>query len=239
MKKTYCMSDIHGCFDEYKKALELINFSDTDTLYVLGDCVDRGPEPMRLLFDMMGRSNVFPIAGNHEIMAYKSLTFLSNVITEESIENFDKEQLSAIIDWMNVNGGDTTVKTFRDLDDSNREAVLDYFCEFDLYIEITVNGKDYVLIHAGLKNFRENRRLDSYSAAELLWTPPDYNRVYFKDKFLVTGHTPTRNINGVDEIFKKNNHIAIDCGCCFGGNLAVYCFETGETVYVSSNKSKS
>lgn len=38
----YAVSDLHGCYDKYRKMLEQIKFCDTDTLYVLGDVVDRG-----------------------------------------------------------------------------------------------------------------------------------------------------------------------------------------------------
>lgn len=38
----YVISDIHGCYNEYIKALKKVNFNDNDTLYVLGDCIDRG-----------------------------------------------------------------------------------------------------------------------------------------------------------------------------------------------------
>lgn len=37
-----------------------------DVLYILGDVVDRGPEPMKILNDMSMRINVFPILGNHD-----------------------------------------------------------------------------------------------------------------------------------------------------------------------------
>ena len=33
----YAVSDIHGYFNLFKKGLEMIGFSDTDFLYVLGD----------------------------------------------------------------------------------------------------------------------------------------------------------------------------------------------------------
>ena len=36
----YVMSDIHGCYKEYRKVLEMIHFSEEDTLYVLGDVVE-------------------------------------------------------------------------------------------------------------------------------------------------------------------------------------------------------
>ena len=39
----YCISDIHGCFDEFEELLNRVGFSDQDQLYILGDLVDRGP----------------------------------------------------------------------------------------------------------------------------------------------------------------------------------------------------
>ena len=56
----YAVSDIHGCCDAWLQALEAVSFSDSDTMYVLGDAVDRGPSPIRLLRDMMARPNVIP-----------------------------------------------------------------------------------------------------------------------------------------------------------------------------------
>ena len=38
----YVMSDLHGCYQEYLKALKAIDFQDDDQLFVLGDVVDRG-----------------------------------------------------------------------------------------------------------------------------------------------------------------------------------------------------
>ena len=35
----YVVSDIHGCDKKYFRLLEMLHFSDTDTLYILGDVV--------------------------------------------------------------------------------------------------------------------------------------------------------------------------------------------------------
>ena len=40
----YVMSDIHGEADRFSAMLETIHFSSQDTLYILGDVIDRGPE---------------------------------------------------------------------------------------------------------------------------------------------------------------------------------------------------
>ena len=49
----YVMSDIHGCYDKYKKMLEKIALSEEDTLYLLGDVVDRGEHGMKILLDIL------------------------------------------------------------------------------------------------------------------------------------------------------------------------------------------
>ena len=82
---TYVMSDLHGEYDLYRQMLKKIRFSDRDTLNVIGDVVDRGEKPIEILQDMMMRPNVFPLIGNHEVMALSCLRFLSQEITEESI----------------------------------------------------------------------------------------------------------------------------------------------------------
>ena len=54
----------------------------------------------------------------------------------------------------------------------------------------------------------------------------------------MTGHTPTLVIRPDQrpEIYQKNGHIAVDCGCVFGGQLAAYCVETEEVTYVKGQK---
>ena len=45
MGYTYVMSDIHGMSHLLKEMLEKIRFSAEDRLYILGDMIDRGPDP--------------------------------------------------------------------------------------------------------------------------------------------------------------------------------------------------
>ena len=40
---TYVISDIHGQYDMFMELLEKIPLKDSDTLYILGDVVDRVP----------------------------------------------------------------------------------------------------------------------------------------------------------------------------------------------------
>ena len=90
----YVMSDIHGDYERYIETLGLINFSESDVLFVLGDVIDRGAHGIKILQHMMQHSNIVPLLGNHELMAYKELKFLSREITEESLRNLMKKDYS-------------------------------------------------------------------------------------------------------------------------------------------------
>ncbi|WP_456028684.1 metallophosphoesterase [Ruminococcus sp.] len=85
---TYAISDIHGCYEEYIKLIEKIEFSDNDTLYILGDICDRGEKPMEIYYDIMARDNVIPLFGNHEHLAYINLRHLiKNLYTQIKYSN--------------------------------------------------------------------------------------------------------------------------------------------------------
>ena len=229
----YVMSDLHGCYEEFLKALEIIEFSSDDTLYILGDVVDRGKEPIRLLQDLMTRDNVFPIIGNHDYMAMRVLRKLCVEITEENVENhLNIDDMEAYYHWMQ-DGGHVTLEQFKALPYEDKLDILDYMDEFSLYEELEVNGREYLLVHAGLEPFDPNKKLDDYGL-QMIFKRCNYDRQYFDNKYVVTGHTPTVMIDKEykGQIIEKNNHIAIDCGCVFGFGLGVYCLDTQEKFYV-------
>lgn len=77
----YVVSDIHGYYDKYIDVLSNINLQDNDTLYVLGDVVDKGKYSCKILLDMMKHHNIIPLLGNHDNMAK---TFLSKLIDKNT-----------------------------------------------------------------------------------------------------------------------------------------------------------
>ena len=231
---TYVMSDIHGQYEKYSKMLEKIDFSDDDTLYILGDVLDRGDESMKVLYDMSLRLNVIPLMGNHEHMAGYVLRKLNVEITEETLEtNWNVDILRAANEWY-ANGGYTTSKEFSCLSFDDREYLLDYLSDFSFYEEITVNGNTFVLVHGGLPDFSPEKELDDYHPLHCLYTRTDYEKTYYPDKYLITGHTPTflfaPECDG--KIYRRNNHIAIDCGVCHGKNLGCIRLEDFKEFYV-------
>ncbi len=134
------------------------------------------------------------------------------------------------------NGCDTTLAEFRGLSLEKRQDVIDFIREFLIYEELTVSGKKYLLVHAGLGNYSPEKEIEDYSLKELIWNRAAYDIQYFPDVYVVTGHTPTQYIEENPKpgyIYRANNHIAIDCGCFIpGGRLGAICLDTGEEYYV-------
>ena len=230
----YVMSDIHGCYEKYKAMLEKIKFSSADTLYILGDVIDRGEDGIEILSDMINHFNIVPMLGNHELMAYSVLTRLNNEITDDSIGSVLNEKvLKSMYSWLE-NGGRVTMDRFSKLNQMKKNRILNFFEDFSVYEELSVGGRDFVLVHSGLGGFSPDKAFEDYTVNELVWDRPDYGKRYFEDKYLVTGQTQTFMIDKYycGRIYKKNGHIAIDCGVVYGYKLGCLCLDTMEEFYV-------
>lgn len=215
------MSDIHGCYKEFIKMLEKINFNDKDILYILGDIFDRGPEPMKILDYIIKRENIILLKGNHEKMFTDAFTnndyilwyYNGGIITHNQIM---ERQLSEILD------------------------IHDYINKMPL---IKVVDK-YILVHAGLHNYDDNLSLEEFLKQDentCLWSRDNIgNEKQYKDYTVICGHTPVQTIEkDCNHIIKRCGTLYIDCGCCFGkkakGMLACIRLDDMVEFYVESN----
>ena len=230
----YVMSDLHGNYMKYLQMIEKIKLNKDDLLYILGDVIDRGDDGLKILFDMMKRPNVIPLLGNHEYMAYTVLKKLNVEITAYNYNtHLDETSIEAYENWM-FNGGITTCQKFTELSREQREEIIDYIGEFELYEELEVGDREFLLVHGGIGEFEEEKDIEECNLHEVIWSRCDYSKQYYKNKFLVTGHTPTYNISKDydGKIYIKNNHIAIDCGVSHGKSLGCICLDTLDEFYV-------
>jgi serine/threonine protein phosphatase 1 len=187
---VYVTSDLHGySLDKFREILEKVNFSADDFLYILGDVIDRGPDGVRILRWLLAQPNVQLILGNHEMMML-SCDFLFDEITDASIENLTGSKLISYSVWAS-NSAQPTLTALSATRNREIQYILDYLRDAPLYELITVNGRDFLLVHSGLGNFRENKKLSEYSEMELLWTRPTLADRYFENITTVFGHTPT------------------------------------------------
>ena len=65
----YCIGDIQGCDSALERLLDLIGFSASrDTVYLLGDLVNRGPDSAAVLRRCMAHGDALrPLLGNHDL----------------------------------------------------------------------------------------------------------------------------------------------------------------------------
>lgn len=60
------VGDIHGCWDEFRDLLDAAGPGPADRIIAVGDLLDRGPEPRRVLEFFRTTPNAMSVMGNHE-----------------------------------------------------------------------------------------------------------------------------------------------------------------------------
>lgn len=240
----YVCSDIHGKYNYFMDILDKINFSDEDFLYIVGDVVDRGEEPIKTLQYIMSKENMTLIIGNHEHMMLQSLLY-----------NNDK-QFSV---WM-LNGGGITLDQFKELKKKDQDAIMVYLLRSPIIIPgVKVNDKKYYLAHAShLSTYEENPLIYVNASKDIIdhvvWSRDyansnssilneRYSEIYAKynDTILVIGHTPTfftdygKIENNMPRISRtcKGHLINLDCGCA--KNLPLGCLRLNDGKEFYSN----
>ena len=133
MQNVYVLSDIHGQSRAFFEMLEKIRFSSEDKLFIIGDVVDRGPDGIQLLEYIREQPNMELLMGNHEDM------FLRTMDDEESWYET----------WL-FNGGGVTLASLMSFPKEEQEQCIEFVRKLPLYRMITVEGKRYLLVHAGI-----------------------------------------------------------------------------------------
>ena len=228
----YVVSDIHGCYEKFQKMLELIKFNDKDTLYILGDVIDRGKNGIKILTDTMKRSNVVFIMGNHEYMALKCLPFLLDDPQNAKIQDMEYDDIRNLQLWI-ANRCGPTVKELAELTKDERIAVYKFLQNAKYYEKVNAGGNSFILSHGVIDNYELINPLEEYDPESFLYGRPSENPINSGDKLFVFGHTPVQFLNDDNKILYRDNLIDIDCGCVFdGGQLACLCLDTLEEFYI-------
>jgi len=233
---VYIVGDLNGCYNDWKQLIVKINLKSSDMVFLTGDVIG-GTEPMKLLFDLMTRTNVFPVMG------YKDLKFsecIAKIAPDATMENFmkglDPDTMESLAELM-TQGGRNAFEQYLALDEDERESVREYLEEFSLYEEITVKGKNYVLTHSGLASFDKDKELDEYQLYDYLISSHEPDEVLYPDRVLVFGHTPTFEFGDkyIGRIIITDYLINVDCGAMYrerGGKLACIRLEDMEEFYI-------
>lgn len=147
---VYVASDIHGYLAAFKEALELSGFGPDDELYVLGDLIDRGPDPVGTIQYVRSLPNAHVLMGNHEQLMLQALSHLP------APENgyFDLGTMSDddFLDWYSwcQNGGGTTIDQLEKLTVDDYLSLVAWVRNLPFYDVVEVAGRPYILVHAGI-----------------------------------------------------------------------------------------
>jgi len=218
MTRTFVIADIHGCSRTFRRLLfDVIRLERVDTLYLLGDYIDRGPDSKGVIDIIMGLQadgyGVLPIRGNHEQMLLK-------VIAMPSHENLKE--------WLDY-GGYATLNSYGV--DSPDEISLEH-TGFILSMPLYRTIETHIFVHAGINCHLENPFASAGEEA-MLWSRSKVTDMSkCGGKVLVSGHTALP----LTEIEKSivSPHIRLDNGCVYGealsgvGNLVALELNTGE-----------
>lgn len=202
---VYVLSDIHGNLKNFNSIMAQINLQETDTLYVLGDVIDRHPDGIKILRKIMSAPNIKMLLGNHEYM-------MLNAIDVDGIIDYRACSL-----WY-YNGGDCTHKYIKHIRKNIRKEIFDYIKSLPLNIDIKVGGKKYKLVHGYPKEYYVKDDIDYRSETYFtVWKRIEYGEVLDVDYTLIFGHTPTKYYQLAKplEVWFGGSLIGIDCGSGF------------------------
>lgn len=202
----YILSDIHGNQRRFASILKQIRLKPTDTLYVLGDVIDRHPGGISILKKIMAMPNAKMILGNHEYMMLRALGHPYD-------DNADTG--TALAHWYR-NGGQVTHDSYKRLWKRNREKIINYLLSLPLEIDLEANSVRYKLVHAtapaDFAGNRDERYLNPTHYS--VWKRWEKGELPRHDYITIFGHTPTRHYQDCIpmEIYRENTAIGIDCG---------------------------
>ncbi len=210
----YVMADIHGHRRRFDSIMKQIDLRQEDTLYILGDVIDRNPDGIRILRQLMAMPNVIMLLGNHESMMLNALYFAE---MEEDKFEADYIRRKAMSLWYR-NGGAVTHDYLKRIRKSIRSEIFEYLKELPINLEVTVNGQRYLLTHAAPMDEFDGSSYEYDDEKEYaLWYRYHRYDTSNTDRVVIFGHTGTfyYQANNPTRIWHGLNLIGIDCGAAY------------------------
>ena len=218
--RLIAIGDIHGHATALRALLDRIQPNPTDTIVILGDCVNRGPdsrEVLECLLELQQACHLVSILGNHDDMMLES-----------------RNDRSAQERWM-AQGGEPTLRSYGESLELRNipPGHWDFLSSFVYFFETD----NFIFTHA---NYCWYLPMNQQRGQELRWLSLEDSqpRPHISGKIVILGHTP-------GQVRDCGHYRCIDTGCGFGGLLTGMevqsgnCWqvtETGEEVSIRGKK---
>ncbi len=215
MARRLVIGDIHGCLRSFRKLLEnKIHLETSDSLYLVGDYIDRGPDSkgvLDYLFELQDKDHqLFPIKGNHEVMML------------DALGHPPKMSL-----WF-YNGAKSTLGSFglkehHIYSGESSSGIPQKYIEFLKELPYYYRLEDAFIVHAGFSFYSEDPFGDEQS---MIWSREmEYDLEKADGLPVIHGHTPV-TVEKIQATLSDptNKLINIDAGCVYNqypgyGNL--------------------
>lgn len=237
---TYVCSDLHGEYPAYQAIIGQLK--EKDKLYILGDVIDRGPDGIKILQDIMKRKEkgqVEFLIGNHELMMVQALILGDK--TQE--KNWTSKE----------NSGEVTKKAFEKLSPADQKSIKEFLLDSYVYKNIDVDSQKVHFVHA--KAVQDEKDNSNKTVREMLaegkeklmetavWSrgvnslmsSEPHPESAKKGTFTVIGHSPTDN----NLIKYKNGYLNIDCGAGNGAIASLVNLTKGFVRYFNVNRERT
>jgi serine/threonine protein phosphatase 1 len=197
-ERVIALGDVHGCAAALRTLVSAIEPRHSDTLVVLGDCVDRGPDSQGVIEQLLSLREVcrlVPILGNHEEMM---LNFLDGRPQPD--------------DWL-VCGGAATVESYRGAGGQPVPIPAEHVDFVRTWIDCYQN-ETHFFAHA---SYKPERPLAEQHWQTLRWhsLKSGIPGPHASGKTAIVGHTSQKS----GEILDLDYLICIDTFCWGGGWL--------------------
>lgn len=203
---TYVFSDVHGHAAPLERLFNRVSPADDDRIVMLGDMIDRGPDPLGVMrfCKRLSDAGATILMGNHEELM---LAYLDH-----------RESSDAYANWV-INGAVTTMEGLGTLDEHEFIDLIDWIKWLPLAAQTRVAGQLYLFTHAGLNPAKIDPALvaekttDEERIAAVLKRQTKEDLVWIREEFwgaptgligpdgegiiVVSGHTPTPYLDGM------------------------------------------
>lgn len=191
----YVIGDVHGCANTLRELIEnRLYVSKSDTIILLGDYVDRGPNSKQVLDYLLELIDegyrIIPLRGNHDDLLVQGR--FSHDVAKMHI----------------ASGGSATLASFRV---SKHDDIPLNYCDFIDSLPFYHEEEDFLCVHASL-NLDAQVPYSDYTS--MLWSRLETDDKDQMGRRVIAGHTP-QTIPMIVRRIESGRKIILDSGCCY------------------------